>query len=139
MEYTRLLEEGDRVKAFRPPEDWPSRGDITLNNVSLTYPNSDQAVLKNVSVHIESGSKIGVVGRTGAGKSSLLTALLRMYETSLANGIIIDGIETNSIGLDDLEPKICIIPQDPILFPPVPSVATWTSTSGTRMSILGCT
>lgn len=82
--------------------------------MSLRYQEIDQPVLKNISCLINSKEKIGIVGRTGAGKSSLITSLFRMTEPE--GHIYIDGIDTKSIGLHELRSKISIIPQDPVLF-----------------------
>lgn len=72
-------------------------------------------MLKGVSLSIESGQKVGVVGRTGAGKSSLMLALFRIVELDEGT-ITIDGVDIASIGLADLRSKLGIIPQDPVLF-----------------------
>ena len=85
-----------------------------LKDVSLQYDGSDSPVLKNLSLSIKSGEKVGIVGRTGAGKSSILATLFRMTPPS---GVIeIDGIDTSTISLLNLRRKISVIPQDPILF-----------------------
>ena len=65
---------------------------------------------------IESGWKVGIVGRTGAGKSSLISVLFRLYNEGLEGEVIIDGIDTSSVGLQDLRSRISIIPQEPVLF-----------------------
>lgn len=97
------------------PADWPARGDIDIKDVQLRYREGLELVLKGVNVNIEGGQKVGVVGRTGSGKSSMMIALLRMVE--LAGGSIsVDGINLRSIGLNDVRQKITIIPQDPVIF-----------------------
>ncbi|XP_067134117.1 ATP-binding cassette sub-family C member 4-like, partial [Centruroides vittatus] len=97
-----------------PPENWPLNGSIIFDNVSLKYSSEKRPVLKNLNFRIRNGEKIGIVGRTGAGKSSIITALFRMSEPT---GIItIDGIATKDIGLYHLRRKLSIIPQDPLLF-----------------------
>jgi len=101
----------------RPPSHWPSQGEIVFKNVSMSYLKDDNAsiVLRNITLKITSGEKIGIVGRTGAGKSSLIQILFRMG--ILLNGQIeIDNIDIATIGLDDLRSRISIIPQDPVLF-----------------------
>ncbi|KAJ9591421.1 hypothetical protein L9F63_002027, partial [Diploptera punctata] len=99
----------------KPPADWPSFGKIEFYKVYLRYSIDEQPVLKNICITINPGEKVGIVGRTGAGKSSLITALFRLVE--LSNGSIkIDGVDVGFIGLHDLRSKISIIPQEPALF-----------------------
>jgi len=97
----------------RPPKDWPSGGEILFQNVTLRYEEKKD-VLKNLNFAIRSKEKIGIVGRTGAGKSSIIAALFRLTEPE--GNIFIDGIKINDIGLHDLRKNISIIPQEPILF-----------------------
>ncbi|KAI8847273.1 P-loop containing nucleoside triphosphate hydrolase protein [Chytridium lagenaria] len=97
-------------------ERWPTAGEISITNMSMKYPNVERSVLKNINVSIPGGTKVGVVGRTGAGKSSLLQALFRLVEPTPANSIIIDSIPTTSLGLQDLRSRISIIPQEPFCF-----------------------
>ena len=98
----------------KPPSDWPQKGMIEFRNVTLRYYQSEAPVLKNLNFIIEEKSKIGIVGRTGAGKSSILTALFRL--TDYEGDILIDGINCKEIGLHDLRSHISIIPQEPVLF-----------------------
>lgn len=98
----------------KPASDWPQRGNITYDNVSFKYFEDEEPVLKNLSFEIKAREKVGIVGRTGAGKSSIISALFRMTEPS--GSIIIDGVDTQTIGLNDLRRSISIIPQEPILF-----------------------
>ncbi|KAG0080076.1 Multidrug resistance-associated protein 4 [Podila epicladia] len=89
--------------------------------MSLTYPRGDGPVLKNISLNFLPGEKIGIVGRTGAGKSSLIGALFRLVETTTGTpphrgGIAIDGVDISQIGMHDLREKMAIIPQEPFLF-----------------------
>ena len=115
MEYSQLDQEGEATKQdFLPPPNWPNNGVIEFSDVSLRYAPGEKEVLRGVSFKTRKHEKIGIVGRTGAGKSSLLTALFRLAEPT--GSIKIDGIETLNIGLDDLRNKISIIPQDPLLF-----------------------
>ena len=115
LEYSKLPSEADlEIKDKKPPEEWPQEGHIIFKQVSLTYPNSNKPVLDGLNFEIKNGEKVGVVGRTGAGKSSLLAALFRMTEPE--GLIIIDGIDIKSIGLHDLRKKLSIIPQDPVAF-----------------------
>ncbi|ODV97104.1 hypothetical protein PACTADRAFT_48860 [Pachysolen tannophilus NRRL Y-2460] len=98
-----------------PPPTWPQHGVVEFKNVSLAYRPGLPLVLNNISFSVKAGEKIGICGRTGAGKSSIMTALYRLAE--LANGEInIDGINIAKIGLNSLRSKLSIIPQDPVLF-----------------------
>ncbi|KAK4879109.1 hypothetical protein RN001_007255 [Aquatica leii] len=97
-----------------PPAFWPEHGKIIFTNVCLKYSDTDPYVLKNLNFTIEPKEKVGIVGRTGAGKSSTITAFFQLIQTE---GIItIDGINIQCISLHDLRRKISIIPQDPVLF-----------------------
>ncbi|XP_023228994.1 multidrug resistance-associated protein 4-like [Centruroides sculpturatus] len=96
------------------PAEWPDKGEIDFDDVSLQYSKDKNTVLNNITFHVNPGEKIGIVGRTGAGKSSLTASLFRMTEPT--GKITIDGIVTKDIGLRDLRRKISIIPQDPVLF-----------------------
>ncbi len=96
------------------PSDWPSEGRIEFDRLSLEYV-PGEPVLKTVSFQVTGGSKVGVVGRTGAGKSSLVAALFRLTEP-IGGQIRLDGIETTKVGLTDLRKRISIIPQDPVIF-----------------------
>lgn len=98
----------------KPPPDWPQRGSVIYDDVTLSYFEDEEPVLKGLSFEIKAREKVGIVGRTGAGKSSIVSALFRMTEPS--GRIIIDGIDTQTIGLNDLRRSVSIIPQDPILF-----------------------
>ena len=101
----------------RPSSNWPSQGRIVFENVSMAYSNDQHATfaLHNISLTIEGGEKVGIVGRTGAGKSSLIQILFRMG-IRVHGQINIGNINIENIGLDDLRNRISIIPQDPILF-----------------------
>merc|ERR1712232_1142680 len=102
---------------------WPENGQIVLKNLKMKYRPENPLVIKGLDVVIEGGMRVGVVGRTGSGKSSLLLTLLRIVEPYLdkdedysAAPISIDGVDILRVGLTDLRSKIGIIPQDPILF-----------------------
>uniref|UniRef100_A0A0P6J763 Canalicular multispecific organic anion transporter 1 n=1 Tax=Heterocephalus glaber TaxID=10181 RepID=A0A0P6J763_HETGA len=114
-EYINVKNEAPWVTDKRPPADWPSKGEIEFSNYQVRYRPELDLVLKGITCNIGSTEKIGVVGRTGAGKSSLANCLFRILE-SAGGQIIIDGIDIASIGLHDLRGKLTIIPQDPILF-----------------------
>lgn len=97
------------------PEEWPSAGAIRFDAVSLRYRPELPLVLKDLTLDIKPGERIGIVGRTGAGKSSLISCLFRL--TPLESGAItIDGLDTRMIPLERLRRSIAIIPQDPVLF-----------------------
>nr|AIB06823.1 ABCC3 [Spodoptera exigua] len=115
LEYTRIDTEPDLFQGkVEMPPNWPHQGRIVFQNVSLRYAPNEQPVLKNLNIVIESGNKIGIVGRTGAGKSSLISALFRF---AYVDGLIsIDGLDTSLISRQGLRSKISIIPQEPILF-----------------------
>ncbi|XP_033220102.1 multidrug resistance-associated protein 4-like isoform X2 [Belonocnema kinseyi] len=116
LEYTDLPQEHPLESSNSLKPAWPSKGRIILKNINLRYKLNGPLVLKNLNLVIESGWKVGIVGRTGAGKSSLISVLFRLYNEGLEGEVIIDGIDTNSIGLQDLRSRISIIPQEPVLF-----------------------
>ncbi|KAG0705755.1 ABC protein [Suillus ampliporus] len=103
------------IEDRKPPVQWPEHGAVEFNNVKMTYRPGLPNVLRGISIKVRAGEKIGVVGRTGAGKSSLMLALFRIVELS-GGSITIDGVDISTIGLKDLRSKISIIPQDPLLF-----------------------
>ncbi|KAJ1097026.1 hypothetical protein NDU88_002155 [Pleurodeles waltl] len=96
-------------------QHWPQKGEIVFTGYGLRYRSDLELALRNITVSIGEGEKIGIVGRTGAGKSSLTLGLFRILEPATGQ-ICIDGIDISKIGLHDLRSKITIIPQDPILF-----------------------
>lgn len=101
-------------EAIQIAPDWPSQGRIVFKEVYYRYFVEAEPVLRNLTFVIKPKEKIGVVGRTGAGKSSLIGAL---YRLGCVDGeIIIDDIDTSTIRLFDLRKQIAIIPQDPVLF-----------------------
>ncbi|XP_035217642.1 multidrug resistance-associated protein 4-like isoform X2 [Stegodyphus dumicola] len=116
IEYSNLDSEAalESEKDKKPPKDWPGKGYIVYHNVNLRYSPNEPPVLKNLNFEIYPEEKIGIVGRTGAGKSSMIATLFRMTEPE--GEVKIDGICTKDIGLHDLRKKISIIPQDPVLF-----------------------
>ncbi|KAF9481117.1 multidrug resistance-associated ABC transporter [Pholiota conissans] len=96
-----------------PPAAWPTSGDLRVENLSARYSRDGPTILHGISFHVESGQRIGIVGRTGSGKSSLTLALLRCIITE--GTVYYDGIPTNTINLDVLRSNITIIPQVPEL------------------------
>ncbi|KAG1828571.1 ABC protein [Suillus variegatus] len=103
------------IEERKPLAQWPEHGAVEFNDVKMAYRPGLPNVLRGISVKVRGGEKIGVVGRTGAGKSSLMLALFRIVELS-GGAITIDGVDISTIGLKDLRSKISIIPQDPLLF-----------------------
>ncbi|KAK9779422.1 putative Metal resistance protein YCF1 [Seiridium cardinale] len=116
LEYARLPSEAPEIiHRHRPPVAWPANGALQFHNYSARYRAGLDLVLKNINLDIKSHEKIGVVGRTGAGKSSLTLALFRLIEPDTGN-ISIDDLNTSTIGLLDLRRRLAIIPQDAALF-----------------------
>jgi ABC-type multidrug transport system fused ATPase/permease subunit/effector-binding domain-containing protein len=95
---------------------WPWKGNIKFDRVSMRYNKISPLVLKNVSVAISAGTTLGIVGRTGSGKSSLLLALFRLVELESGGSITIDDVDVRSVSLQTLRRSVSIIPQDPVLF-----------------------
>eukprot|EP00246_Nothoceros_aenigmaticus_P013792 TRINITY_DN4941_c0_g1_i1.p1 TRINITY_DN4941_c0_g1~~TRINITY_DN4941_c0_g1_i1.p1 ORF type:complete len:1023 (+),score=185.59 TRINITY_DN4941_c0_g1_i1:213-3071(+) len=115
-QYTHLPSEAPLViEDRRPPPSWPSRGEIVLHRLKLRYRPTTPLVLNGISLTIDGGSKVGIVGRTGSGKSTFILALFRIVEPA-GGKIVIDGIDICSLGLKDLRSRLCIIPQEPTLF-----------------------
>ncbi|RLN63525.1 hypothetical protein BBP00_00004086 [Phytophthora kernoviae] len=94
---------------------WPSQGAISFDSLCLRYRPELPLVLRGVSMNIGAGEKVGICGRTGAGKSSLMIALFRICEFE-SGGVMIDGVDIQNVRLTDLRRSLSIIPQDPVLF-----------------------
>lgn len=116
IEYGQLEPEAplETQNDYKPPKDWPSSGIVQFDDMSLRYSPNDSPVLKNLTFTIGSTEKIGIVGRSGAGKSSVIAALFRLTEPE--GKILIDGIDSKQFALFDLRSNLAIIPQEPIMF-----------------------
>nr|VZH96744.1 unnamed protein product [Spirometra erinaceieuropaei] len=124
LEYTKLPPEEEsnatmNTVAMLPQitvdPQWPSRGEVHFQNVWLKYPGRTNWTLRKINLHIRPGCKIGIIGRTGAGKSSLVSLLFRLVNVQRGR-ILIDQVDTAQVHLADLRRRISIIPQDPLLF-----------------------
>ncbi|CAG9768692.1 unnamed protein product [Ceutorhynchus assimilis] len=112
-EYADVVPERDTVTK-NPPKSWPQEGNVRFDNLSLAYANGEDYVLKNLSFEVKSTEKVGIVGRTGAGKSSIIMALFRL---AINEGrIIIDNVDISKVSFTKLRSSISIIPQEPVLF-----------------------
>ena len=109
------LEEEAPLHTIEMRNSWPEKGEIIFNNVDMRHRENLPLVLHGLSMHIKGGERVGIVGRTGAGKSSIISALFRLMEIS-GGSIMIDGIDISRIGLFDLRSRLTIVPQDPVLF-----------------------
>ncbi len=115
-EYLDVEQEAEPViEKTRPAANWPSEGSVEFSNYTTRYRPDLEPVLRNVSFKINPLEKVGIVGRTGAGKSSLALALFRGLEAEEGE-ILIDDVDIGRIGLQDLRESITIVPQDPTLF-----------------------
>ncbi|XP_014208079.1 multidrug resistance-associated protein 4-like [Copidosoma floridanum] len=119
LQFTQLEQEesisSGAAPTSKPPASWPSRGRIEFRDFSLHYnDNKDDLALRDVNLVIEAGSKVGIVGRTGSGKSSLITALFRLARSE--GQVLIDELDTRGVRLAELRKRIAVIPQEPVLF-----------------------
>ena len=128
-EYLRIEEEAPAIiPTNRPPSNWPSKGALKIEHLTLRYSSDDPPILSDVSFEVKPGEKIGIVGRTGslflmslfyfhlgAGKTTLTLALFRFIEAE-SGRILIDNYDISKIGLHDLRSRLTVIPQDPVLF-----------------------
>ncbi|KAJ8946513.1 hypothetical protein NQ318_004648 [Aromia moschata] len=114
LQYTKLQKEDAGLALRKADENWPTRGKITFENTNVRYVPEEPPVLRDINITVEPGEKIGIVGRTGAGKSSLISSLFRL--TPVEGIIAIDDVDTSTIDLKDLRSNISIIPQEPVLF-----------------------
>ncbi|KAJ3652255.1 hypothetical protein Zmor_018236 [Zophobas morio] len=113
VEYTKLEPESDEGTK-QTPKEWPTNGKIKFNCVSFRYSSQDPWVLRKLIFDIRAKEKVGIVGRTGAGKSSLISVLFHLVPYQ--GDVFIDDMNTKTIHLESLRSKITIIPQDPVLF-----------------------
>jgi ABC-type multidrug transport system fused ATPase/permease subunit len=114
-EYATQIPHEAALTSDAVPNTWPEHGAISFNNVQMRYREGLPLVLHGLTLHIAAGERIGIVGRTGAGKSSIMTTLFRLVELS-AGTITIDDRDISQVGLHDLRSHLAIIPQDPTLF-----------------------
>ncbi|KAG6463316.1 hypothetical protein O3G_MSEX013801 [Manduca sexta] len=115
LEYTRIETETNLFHGkTQIPAMWPTEGRIVFDRVYLRYAPDEEPVLRNLNIQVENGWKVGIVGRTGAGKSSLISAMFRF--AYLDGTISIDGLDTSLVSKQGLRSKISIIPQEPVLF-----------------------
>ncbi|KAI4348060.1 hypothetical protein L6164_008821 [Bauhinia variegata] len=115
-QYMHLSSEAPEViEGNRPPMNWPAVGKVVINDLQIRYRPGAPLVLRGITCTFQGGHKIGIVGRTGSGKSTLIGALFRLVEPA-GGKLIIDDIDISSIGLHDLRSRFGVIPQDPTLF-----------------------
>ncbi|KAJ6415090.1 hypothetical protein OIU84_003983 [Salix udensis] len=115
-QYMHLPSEAPEIiESSRPPSNWPTVGKVEICSLKVRYQHNAPLVLRGISCVIDGGHKIGIVGRTGSGKTTLISALFRLVEPTEGK-IIIDSLDISTIGLHDLRAQVGIIPQDPTLF-----------------------
>ncbi|GMP42463.1 hypothetical protein CsSME_00012207 [Camellia sinensis var. sinensis] len=116
LQYSNIPSEAPSViEECRPPNNWPENGTICFTNLQIRYAEHLPSILKNITCTFPGRKKVGVVGRTGSGKSTLIQAIFRIVEPSMGS-IIIDDVNISKIGLHDLRSKLSIIPQEPTMF-----------------------
>ncbi|KAI1971112.1 ATP-binding cassette transporter yor1 [Ophidiomyces ophidiicola] len=113
--YGTQIEEEAPLHLRELDQNWPQTGEIIFSDVQMRYRDGLPLVLQGLNMKVHGGERIGIVGRTGAGKSSIMSALFRLTELS-GGSIKIDGIDISTVGLNDLRSRLAIIPQDPTLF-----------------------
>ena len=115
LSYTKIISERPQsLTSDLALRDWPSKGEILFDNFNVKYRNDTEMVLKNINFHLKSGEHLGIVGRTGSGKSTISLCLFRILE-AFSGKIYIDGVDISKVGLKKLRESITIIPQDSTL------------------------
>ncbi|XP_006360185.1 ABC transporter C family member 10-like [Solanum tuberosum] len=115
-QYMHIPSEAPEIlEESRPPVNWPSRGKVEIQDLQIRYRKDSRLVLRGISCTFEGGHKVGIVGRTASGKSTLISALFRLVEPA-GGRIVVDGVDICKIGLHDLRSRFGVIPQDPTLF-----------------------
>ncbi|KFK23358.1 hypothetical protein AALP_AAs47212U000100 [Arabis alpina] len=115
-QYSNIPPESPEViEETRPPVNWPATGRVEISDLQIRYRRESPLVLRGISCIFEGGHKIGIVGRTGSGKTTLISALFRLVEP-VGGKIVVDGVDISKIGVHDLRSRFGIIPQDPTLF-----------------------
>ncbi|KAI9221227.1 P-loop containing nucleoside triphosphate hydrolase protein [Blastocladiella britannica] len=114
LEYVDLTTESDAPDQALPAIEWPQSGSLVIRNMGLQYPGTPDPVLKHWNVEFKDSEKIGIVGRTGAGKSTLMHAIFRTY--NYTGTMFLDGIDTSTLQVEELRKRMSIIPQEPFLF-----------------------
>lgn len=109
------MEQENYEETTEVPESWPQKGEVVFNNMTVRYRPNCERVFEDISFKIEPGMKVGVVGRTGAGKSTTALTIARILELE-EGSIVIDGIDIAKVGLERLRRQVTMIPQDPVLF-----------------------
>ena len=115
LSYTKIISERPQtLTSDLALRDWPSKGEILFENYNVKYRNDTEIVLKNINFHLKPGEHLGIVGRTGSGKSTISLCLFRILE-AFSGKIYIDGVDISKVGLKKLRESLTIIPQDSTL------------------------
>ena len=127
VHYSENLEQEPphEIPEMRPEAPWPAEGHVEINDAFLKYRPGLPDVLRGLTMDVGPREKVGIVGRTGAGKSSIMTALCRLMELSTGS-IPIDSVDISKIGLKDLRSALAIIPLDPVCIAPIPTTSSLT-------------
>ncbi|KAL9971579.1 hypothetical protein ACROYT_G017757 [Oculina patagonica] len=112
--YTQIEQEPGHENQTQPPDDWPQHSQVKVKNLGLVYYQGGPEILKDVSFTVDSNERIGIVGRTGAGKSSLVSALFRVPQPT--GHVIIDGVDISDINIQSSRRAMSVITQNPVLF-----------------------